>query len=384
MQAETLPPITMIGHPFAILGIGRTHRMVFKALKAVGVDISSLDVYGGSPQVDRDAAALIIPHLTTKFSSNINIFTLNADEVEPSLAHLQMDLPRDAYNIVVPFWELGKYPQAWGDILSRFDEVWAFSNFVADALRPQVRATITPMTHPIEPLITRFMGRRAFDIPEAAYAFLFNFDFRSYSARKNPEGILAAYEKVLAERPAANTVLVLKVTGFKEHPEALEALRQRTSKYNARVIIIAAMLDDNANNNLVRNCDCFVSLHRSEGFGQGMADAMFYGRPAIGTGYSGNMDYMSAENSLLVPYKMIDLKPGDYPHAEGQQWADADTNVAADMMIKLIDQPDWGRAVGVQGATDVQTQLSTRATGCAYRARLEEIWVERQKQANAA
>ncbi len=374
----TLPAVTLVGHPFAVLGMGRTHRMLFHALRAAGVTVSSLDVYGGDRGIDARAAAQIVPHLTRDFSPSINIFTLNADEVAPSLKHLGQSLPDEAYNVIVPFWELENYPYAWVEQLSLFDEIWASSSHIANAIDLAVHAPVATLLHPIEPKITRYQGRHAFGISESAYAFLLNFDFRSYSARKNPEGALQAFEALLQARPDADVQLVLKVTGFREHPQALDRLRARLARLHGRVVLLAELMDDDTVNSLTCACDCFLSLHRAEGFGQGLADAMFFGKPVIATAYSGNMDFMSADDSLLVPYEMIALQPGDYPHADGQRWAEPDIADATQKMIALIDNPGIGRAIGDKAAVRIRTQLSLRATGLAYRMRLEQIWAQRK------
>ena len=125
--------------------------------------------------------------------------------------------------------------------------------------------------------------------------------------------------------------------------------------------------------NLIRCCDAFVSLHRSEGYGLGLAEAMYLGLPVIGTGYSGNMDFMTQENSILIGYRLVPVPPDAYPHAEDQHWAEPDLDEATAHMIGLVDDPAVGRALGARGSRSVRIGFSYRAVGLRYAQRLARI-----------
>jgi glycosyltransferase involved in cell wall biosynthesis len=125
--------------------------------------------------------------------------------------------------------------------------------------------------------------------------------------------------------------------------------------------------------NLIRCCDAFVSLHRSEGFGLGLAEAMYLGLPVIGTGYSGNMDFMTPENSMLVGHRLVPVPPKGYHHAEDQHWAEPDLDAATAHMIGLVDDPAAGRALGARGSRSIRIGFSYRAIGLRYAQRLAEI-----------
>jgi glycosyltransferase involved in cell wall biosynthesis len=136
---------------------------------------------------------------------------------------------------------------------------------------------------------------------------------------------------------------------------------------------INADLSDNEIKNLVRNADVFVSMHRAEGFGRGMAEAMALGRPAVATGYSGNLDFMTPETSLLVGYDLIPVPAGAYPHGEGQVWADPSPDHAADLIEQLLDDPAAAAGLGRRARRHIRTHFSARAVGLRYRERLEAI-----------
>jgi glycosyltransferase involved in cell wall biosynthesis len=145
------------------------------------------------------------------------------------------------------------------------------------------------------------------------------------------------------------------------------------SKHADNVIVIDRVLTDNGIKNLVRCCDCFVSLHRSEGYGKGLAEAMFLGKPVVATGYSGNLDFTNEADPCLVPYSLINVEEGQYPYARGQVWAEPDIDHAVYYMLKLLDDRDYGRKLGEVASQHIRTHFSYRAIGLRYKNRLEEI-----------
>jgi len=361
----------LIGHPFAPIGCGESLRCAYRAFRSVALRPSILDVYG-IHAAEYDARAEFGPALTAQLG-DVNIFFLNADEVDRALAHMGVSGKLPGYNILYPNWELSTFPAAWHPQLERFDEVWAPSQFIADSIGDAIRPPVLHMPVPCEVDLSSLLSRRYFGIPESAYTFLFFFDFRSFSTRKNPQAVIKAFERMYAQRPNANATLVVKVNGSEQDPAGLARLQEAIQPFRNRIILIDRTITDNEVKNLVRCCDSFVSLHRAEGFGRGLAEAMYLGKPLIATGYSGNMDFMDPDSALLVPFELVPVAAGEYPHHEGQVWADADVEQAAQYMTQLVDDPRWGRELGQRGSRTVRSRVSYRTVGMSYRRRLERI-----------
>ena len=181
------------------------------------------------------------------------------------------------------------------------------------------------------------LTRSHFALPEDRFLFYFGFDFRSFVARKNPEAAIAAFQAAFP--PGDDGVgLVIKTLGGADKPDALAALNARVAT-DPRIVLRDQEYAGAEHATLVQRCDCYVSLHRSEGFGRGPAEAMLLGKPVIATAYSGNMDFMTAENSLLVDYRLMPVRPGEYPGWEGQEWADPDIEQAARHMQAVRSEP---------------------------------------------
>jgi glycosyltransferase involved in cell wall biosynthesis len=372
----TPPPATgldvsLVGYPFAPTGMGEHGRSTVRALRAVGVAPRIIDAAPASardPDLDREFAPAIAEGL-----GRVNLFAVNADEADRVIDRLGRPAFAAAYNIAYPAWELARYPAAWAQVLAQFDEVWAPSAFVREALAQAVPRPVFHIPLAVEPELSSVLDRAWFDIPEDAFAVLFFFDFASYAARKNPGAVLDAFEILAARRPEAPLHLVIKTRGQPASAAERRAFDARVARLHEGVQVIDADLSDNEIKNLVAVCDVFVSLHRSEGFGRGMAEAMALGRPAIATGYSGNLDFMTPDTSLLVDHRLVPVGRGEYPHGEGQVWADPSPEHAAALIERLIDDPSAARALGARARRRIRQHFSNRAVGLRALERLRAI-----------
>ena len=363
--------IRLVGHPYAPIGMGEHVRCTYRALRSVAMQPTMTDIY--KLQTPNHDDRLEFAEALSDKAADINVFHINGDEVEQSLAHLGAGNRLGGYNIIYPAWELSRYPKEWAILLDRFDEIWAQSSFTKEALEDACSKPVILLPEPCEVVLSSFLSRRYFGIPEADYTFLFFFDIRSYVTRKNPYAVIHAFRSLLKQRPFAKSRLVLKVNGAEVRPDVFGQLQEELADISHHTTIIHRLMTDNEVKNLVRCCDGFVSLHRTEGFGRGVAEAMALGKPVIATGYSGNMTFMNPEVSCLVKYDLIPLKDGEYPHWERQVWADADVNEAASYMITLIDDPNLGYELGKKAALHMKSHFSYGAIGLSYRGRLEEV-----------
>jgi glycosyltransferase involved in cell wall biosynthesis len=120
--------------------------------------------------------------------------------------------------------------------------------------------------------------------------------------------------------------------------------------------------------------DAFVSLHRAEGFGLGLAEAMFLGKPAIGTAYSGNLEFMNESNSCLVNFELVTLAEGDYLYADPRfRWAEPDVEHAAHHMRRLVDDSAFRNRIAAAGRQDVRARFTRAATATLIQRRLTEV-----------
>jgi hypothetical protein len=363
-------PITIIGHPWAPIGMGEQLRSHLQACSALNLHHRIFDIFRYAQRTDPAHARSIADIERDDVPSGIRIFHINGDEVERVIAALEARGGAFAagYNIIVPAWELPTYPKAWALHLQKFDEIWALSRFIADSLATSgLRSQLIGQAVELE--AGPCLPRRYFGIRESAFVLLNFFDLQSYATRKNPDAVLALFERIRAENPLRDAQLVLKVKNGEKSAEDWAAAQAD----DAQIKVIATPLDSFGIKSLINACDCFVSLHRAEGFGRGLGEAMALGRLAMGTGWSGNTDFMTRENSLLVDYDMVKLQRDDYPHWKGQSWADPRVDHAAALLAPIMDDPSRGRAIAERGQAEVLRSHGNRAVGLRILARLQQI-----------
>lgn len=364
-------PITLVGHPFATVGMGEQFRSHIAACQSVHMSFGVLDIYRYASRSDPDHCKLVEPLEIESPREGIRIFHINGDEIGPVLREFEArgGIFADGYNIIVPAWELPEYPTVWAEQLRNFNEVWALSAFVRDSLAA-AGIYSTHVGQPLEMPLGQFLPRKYFGIRESAFAILHFFDLSSYASRKNPDAVISMFETIRRKREFEDIQLVLKVKKADEDAgEWLAPLRERLPEAH----FLSKPLSALETRSLINACDCFVSLHRAEGFGRGTGEAMFLGRLAMATGWSGNLDYMTKENSLLVDYRLVPVAAGEYPFGAGQRWADADPGHAAALLEAAIDDPERARAIAAIGRRDVRIGHSYRAVGLRVLDRVTDI-----------
>ena len=270
------------------------------------------------------------------------------------------------------YWELDAFPARWRPALERVDEIWVSSGFIEATMRGVTDKPVIRIPHAIDVRLAQPASRADLGLPEEPFLFLFAFDFGSYAERKNPQAVLRAFRRAFA--PGDPGVgLVIKCQQGHRHPRQFQALRALAAE-DPRIRVIDGVLPRQTVLGLHSVCDAFVSLHRAEGLGLGMAESMALGKPVIGTGYSGNLEFMNASNSCLVDYRLVPVRPGQYVDVEpGWQWAEPDEAQVADLMRRLVVDPEFGRRIGARAAADMAARFSHAVAAAAIRRRLEEI-----------
>jgi hypothetical protein len=204
------------------------------------------------------------------------------------------------------------------------------------------------------------------------------FDMLSVFERKNPLGLIEAYRRAFGP-DFQDTTLVLKVTRLDQEPRYRKQLEQAVASVSG--ILIDRHMGRQELDGLFNVCDVYVSLHRSEGFGMTMAEAMYLGKPVIATAYSGNMDFMNVGNSYLVDYQLVDLERNCGPYQRGARWAEPDLDDAAAQMQRVFADREEALGKGTRAAADIRSLYSSGVVSRRIIERLARI--ERHQGAGA-
>ena len=248
--------------------------------------------------------------------------------------------------------------------------MWVPSRFVADTVSAKSPVPVVRMPHAVGFAPPQDASREHFGLPRTGFLFLTMYDMHSVQERKNPEAVIEAFQRAFPDGAGAG--LVVKVMNRASDPEPFARLEQRLRDVPG-VQLIAETLARKDIYALESVCDCFVSLHRSEGFGLGLAESMYLGKPVIGTDWSANTDFMTAENSCPVRYDLVRIERDVGPYRAGQTWADADVEHAAWYMQRLAQDRELCEQLGAAGQRTMRSEYSPAAIGQRYRQRLEVL-----------
>jgi glycosyltransferase involved in cell wall biosynthesis len=363
-----------VGHPYGVLGVGEYVRASAAAFAAAGIPFHIRNTYGfGQHLAEKHPDFPFWDRLTTGRPHRVNVFHINADEMAEARRRLGDSFFAGRYNITAWHWELSRFPEAWLPALKGVDELWASSRFIQHALAERARVPVVWMPHPVDVGGTGVPDALDLGLPAEQFLFLALFDFTSFVTRKNPLGTVRAFRAAFPPGDAPRVGLVIKANGAEARPAQARAFLASPELRDPRVIVINEALDRRRLIGLIKRCGCFVSLHRSEGFGRVIAEALLLEKPVIVTGYSGNMDFTNPQNACLVDYQLVEVGPDEYPHAAGQRWADPDLEQAAGYMRRVVSDPAWGAALAKRGRELVEAQHGVAAVGRRYRTRLEKL-----------
>lgn len=363
------PGVNLLGYARGEFGVAESMRAYARSLEHSSYPflIFNFEVGTASRQQDHSMDR----HLSETLRYAINAFFINADQMPIARSLLGKGAFRGRHNIGFWLWELEKFPRDWHCALDLVDEVWTPTAFVRDAISGATDKSVLRMPMAVEPEAPTGMDRAHFGLPGNEFVFLFSFDFNGFASRKNPEAVIAAFRQAFGDG-TQGVRLLLKSSNGMRFPDRLAAIRRSVAD-DPRIELRDGFLSRGEMFGLQNAADCFVSLHRSEGFGLGLAECMYFGKPVIATRYSGNLDFMDDSNSLLVDCRMISLRDGDYPYWQGQRWAEPDVTHAARLMRQIHDDRNFAQRVGAAAAASVRRSNSRAVSAAAITSRLREI-----------
>jgi glycosyltransferase involved in cell wall biosynthesis len=370
--------LTLFGDWGATTGLAQAARRLSVALiERGGIDVSVLTHASGAP-TQQSRVPLLLTRADHERRHPIELWMLNLNEMPAVPDELLRPPGRETYAIGVWYWELPSFPDQLRRQIERVDEIWVGTTFVKDSFQRVTSKPVRVIPAIVPELGRDGMNREDFGISSGEVVFLFTFDVNSMVARKNPAGFVEAFDRAFGESHQSAR-LVIKVLNLGRHPRVGVWLQKEVDRVSG--VLIDEDLTDAAVADLIRCADVYVSLHRSEGFGFGMAEAMSLAKPVIATAYSGNLDFTTTSNSCQVGYRMTEISAADHGFDEGaaavyrpgQMWADPDLDQAARWMRLLAADPLLRTTIGNAGRTTILNSHNPDLVVAKVRGRLAEL-----------
>lgn len=371
VRVDQTPPsgsfgVNVLGHLYSEKGVGESMRSAVRALQAAHVP------YGCNNFNDPGSLNLDAKPCPVENPYPVNLIHVHADGL-PSVIHaLGEQYFKGRYNIGQWVWELPDFPPEWCPSFKYFDEIWVPSRFVQEAIARVAPVPVMkiPYTIALEREVDGVAERKTLEPRERRFVFLFMFDFMSYWQRKNPFGVIETFQRAFPKIDGAE--LIVKTTHASFSPKVFQQLQDVSRGLPIKVV--DGVWSRQAISELLSACDCVVSLHRSEGFGLSLAEAMALGKPVIATGYSGNMDFMTPENSLPVDYRLVQLKEDVGPYMRGSHWAEPDLDHAAAHMRWVASHREQARTLGERAGQTIHDGFSPAVVGKMITERLQPVF----------
>lgn len=359
--------VNLVGDIRAEIGLGQSMRLLANEL-----NLSSFDFCVHNFQLDgnvRRNDTSWDDKIQEDYPYGINIFHINPYEVGLAYIYLNKDIWKDRYNIAFWLWELETFPKEYEKSIRFFDEIWTPSEFTSNCIRKVTDKPVYTIPYYVTAQCDEKYDRDYFGLPKDRFLYLTMFDSNSTVSRKNPVGAIDAFKKAF-KKDDKQVGLVIKVNNPTK--ENIEYIKSLLAGYE-NVYFITKVMDKSEVNSLIANVDVFVSLHRAEGFGLVMAEAMLLKTACIATNWSSNIEFMNQETACMLSYKMTEIQKSEGCYTAGSIWADPDVDEAAQYMVKLKEDASFYKEITDAAYDSIRTLLGEKRIVAILESRLKRI-----------
>lgn len=367
INEEYIFGVNLIGPIRATMGLGQSCRLVAEILEHTKYEYLIKESSLGNDVKDLDHT--YDSKICDNVIYNINIFHVEPYELMSKSFYMGDEVWKGRYNIAFWLWEVERFPKSWKRSFDLVDEIWTPSEFASSCLKKYTNKPIYTIPYSVSAPTNEKYGRDYFGLPKDKFLFLCMYDTNSTMERKNPIAVINAFRQAFL--PNDDSVgLILKMNNPKQ--KDLDIIKGLLTEHT-NVYIITEVMDKIIVNSLIKCADVFVSLHRAEGFGLVMAEAMLNGTPCIATNWSSNTEFMNEKVACMVNYRLVKLKKSFPPYEKGTKWADPNVKEAAFYMRKLYENKNYYNKIADSAKAYIETKLGMQRAVDLVQQRLENI-----------
>lgn len=356
--------VNVVGWASAPTGVGEACRGTLAALDAAELPYALWSLGNDQPIGESSVGA---PY-------DVTLLHVNADMTPTVVRRLPSWMTAGRHRIGYWFWELAHFPLAYAPAFAQVDEVWAPTRFCLEAFRPLAPVPVRWVPPAVPLPQAKPLPRAALAVPEDRFLLVFAFDARSVPERKNPRGVLQALRLAMARSPRPLHLLI-KANHADDCAPLLDELRERSR--DLPVTWLTGSYTRTETMSLFATCDAYLSLHRSEGLGLPLIEAMMLGKPVIAPAYGGCADFLDEQTGWVIEHRLVALDAPHGPYPPGAVWADPDPHHAAELLLRVMQEPEARARKAAEASRRVLDLYGVEAAAARLRRELERIHEQR-------
>ncbi|ALJ05213.1 glycosyl transferase family 1 [Pseudalgibacter alginicilyticus] len=354
--------INIVGYTKGIFGLGEAVRLNIEAAEIANISLNLIDF----EKLKKNT------HYKYNFDYKINLIQISLNDLDRFFSVIDPLFFQDKYTILFLVWESEYIPTKLKNTINLFNEIWTPSLYCKNIFKKVYDGPIITVPHPVEASLKPLNTRKSMVFNKDKFSYLFVFSYHSSIERKNPFHLIEAFKKAFKNND--NVELIIKTSGSNRHKKLEKKLLKSISNQK-NIQIIDIDLDKNEILHLINNCDSYISMHHSEGFGLTLAEAMYFGKPTIATNYSGNTEFMNHNNSFLVDYELGLIENPDSNFPSETLWANPKLDHTIEQLKAVYQNADLRKKKAENATFFIKEKLSFNAIGSIMRNRLNHLHI---------
>lgn len=364
--------VNIYGYINGEFGLGEAVRLLISALEDASIpyDLLNFDILTNHQHNDYSYT-----DFKTEGTYAINLVLLGPAEAKKIITYPKFNESnfKNKYNIFYLNWESEYFPDEYIKNLSFYNEIWFPSSYCEKIISKYITLPTKIIPYPTEINLTplnEIEYNHFFDINK--FNFLFLFDYNSTLERKNTLNLIRSFKKAFKAEDLRVTLTIKTSRSTRFKNEKNQLIREIGPYQN--IVLVENIYEKNTLHHIIKNCDCYISLHRAEGYGLTMAEAMYFGKPVIATGYSGNLEFMTKENSFLVDYEMCKVDSKLLNYDKNTVWSNPSIDHASNLMKYVFEHQESANEIGKKAQLSILKSYSKQKIGSTIHARISEIY----------